>query len=1006
MSKIAVVGCQASGKTVFTAALADYYRPNQRVNQLCCMTPENANANRFSEMMIHQMRDLHEWPSATNAQRTMSLKWAMRRDREVIAQIEMLDFGGEVFRAAFRDDEGTPQNQDAVRQLVDHLIDANFIVVLVSLAEIARDINHTATDQEVVLDAESKWVTRGLLDLLKEHQSSGTKVIVALSQADRPEHKQLLEAYGGAKELFEKAWPTVSAVYPDLTVISVASVSSTTMDNRPADGFKTDGVLSVMKEFVQQQFGDCDGTASRLAAAANELKSMAAVSSPVVFTRKLNEFDKLLQQLYRDTAVISELYKREFQEYEKVKATCLQFVDVIDDVERRPLDSQVNGTFWREQEQLYPILAGSIRSFERYYQRKVEQQREEARKQEEARQAEIRRQEEAARQAEIRRQKEKERVARQFQSDVNELMCDVNNLVTWCFMSREELECDIVTIEDKIKKIEKIYVIPEDIRVQLSAQKSQLKKIRDVLELFGEVECKIAEGYSLEEDWKKFWSSAESKYGVNPIVNRIRDIYSIKISNQIIKAIQVAQAAEKAKHEEMTRIERERIERRDKTKSFLVRTSVIAIALILIGICVCIGSVIEKKNEERARQVEDEAIRQRNAEINSHLAPIWEELRIADTEAKLDSVRTKIAEMRTMPIFADCGKLFDPLVVEISHKSDKFAGERRESLIAPIRNALQSADTTASLDSLSAKIAELRMNPIFTNHVAMLRLLEEEIQRKVNVLADMELDLIRDAIRDANTAEKLDALLAKIAELLTLSMFVDRQEALTFLKNEVQRKKSGLINEETERMLSGLRDTVSDDDLVSSRALIVDLKRRTLTSYQKSVVKFCDDFCEHLEKANNGNVSSMMWIALQHSEQKTVIKQDRARAIEWYEKAANVGSAEAMFILADWAKDGKGCPKDDKKAVGWYVKAAQAKNGNAMYRLGYFYSKGLMGFKESQDKAYEMFKNAKANGCTMNNIDEWLKITKPNVPKKQNSFLGGSSGDDLDDLLRDIEVGN
>ena len=396
MSKIAVVGCQASGKTVFTAALADYYRPNQRVNQLCCMTPENANANRFSEMMIHQMRDLHEWPSATNAQRTMSLKWAMRRDREVIAQIEMLDFGGEVFRAAFRDDEGTPQNQDAVRQLVDHLIDANFIVVLVSLAEIARDINHTATDQDVVLDAESKWVTRGLLDLLKEHQSSGTKVIVALSQADRPEHKQLLEAYGGAKELFEKAWPTVSAVYPDLTVISVASVSSTTMDNRPADGFKTDGVLSVMKEFVQSQFGDCDGTASRLAAAANELKSMAAVPSPAVFTRKLNEFDKLLQQLYKDTAVISELYKREFQEYEKVKATCLQFVDVIADVERRPLDSQVNSTFWREQEQLYPILAGSIRSFERYYQRKVEQQREEARKQEEARQAEIRRQEEAA----------------------------------------------------------------------------------------------------------------------------------------------------------------------------------------------------------------------------------------------------------------------------------------------------------------------------------------------------------------------------------------------------------------------------------------------------------------------------------------------------------------------------------------------------------------------------------------------------------------------------------
>lgn len=1059
MSKIAVVGCQASGKTVFTAALADYYRPNQRVNQLCCMTPENANANRFSEMMIHQMRDLHEWPSATNAQRTMSLKWAMRRDRDVIAQIEMLDFGGEVFRAAFRDDEGTPQNQDAVRQLVDHLIDANFIVVLVSLAEIARDINHTATDQDVVLDAESKWVTRGLLDLLKEHQSSGTKVIVALSQADRPEHKQLLETYGGAKELFEKAWPTVSAVYPDLTVISVASVSSTTMDNRPADGFKTDGVLSVMKEFVRQQFGDCDGTASRLAAAANELKSMSAVSSPAVFTRRLNEFDKLLQQLYKDTAVISELYKKEFQEYEKIKATCLQFVDVIADVERRPLDSQANGTFWREQEQLYPILAGSIRSFERYYQRKVEQQREEARRQEEARQAEIRRQEEAAARAAADAAARKERVARQFQSDVKEVVDDADNLVESCFNSRAELEGDIVSVEDKIKKIEKTYIIPDDVRVQLSALKSQLKKIRGVLVLFENVERKISEKCSSEEEWKIFWHSAESKHGdLKSIVSRIRDIYSAKISNVITEARQSELAAEKTKR---------------KIKLFLVCTSVIAIVLIGVGI----WHVIEKENQNRARQAEQEAIAKRNAEIqgkrDSFLAPIREELRIADTEAKLDSVRTKIAETRAMSIFADCGKLFDPLVAEIVRKSDKFAGERRESLIAsirdelrnadttttlealhdkitelrtnslfanhgdmlnplateiagksdeltnreresliaPIRNALQSAGTTASLGSLSAKIAELRMKPIFANHVATLRSLEEEIQRKVNELADRDRDMtlapIRDGIRDANTVETLDALLAKIAGLRTLSMFANRQAILTSLENEIRRKKSGLTNEETERILSALRDAVSDDDLVSSRARIADLMRRGLTSYQKSVVKVCDQFCDRLERAQNGDTESMMWIALQHSAQKTVVKQDRAKAIEWYEKAANAGSAEAMLKLAYWAEDGKGCPKDDKKAVGWYVKAAQAKNGNAMYRLGYFYSKGLMGLKQSQDKAYEMFKHAKANGCTMNNIDEWLNVTKPIVPKKKKSSLwGGSSGDDLDDLLRDLEAGN
>ena len=534
MSKIAVVGCQASGKTVFMAALADYYRPNQRVNQLCCMTPENANANRFSEVMIHQMRDLHEWPSATNAQRTMSLKWAMRRGSEIIAQIEMLDFGGEVFRAAFRDDEGTPQNQDAVRQLVDYLVDANFIVVLVSLAELSRDINRTATDRDVVLDAESKWVTRGLLDLLKEHQTSGSKVIVALTQADRPEHKRMLETYGGPKGVFEKAWPIVSAVYPEVKVISVASVSNTTMDNRPADGFKTDGVLSVMKEFSQHQFGDCDGISQKLAATAASLQSMSAISSPAAFTRKLNEFDSLLTKLYKETAVIAELYKTDFQNYERLKSTCLEFVNVIEEVERRPLDSQVNGAFWREQEQLYPIVAGTIRSFERYYQSKFDQWKAEQRKADETRRAEIQKQKEAEDQA-----------AEQFKSAVKEVTDDAENLSSPCFCSRAELERDIVSIENKVKNIERSYVVPSEVKCTLSELKAHLKGLRSFLKLFDDVERKIVEKCGSKDEWRIFWESANSKYSnYKSFVDRVQDLFSGRISD-VVNDVERAKQAER-----------------------------------------------------------------------------------------------------------------------------------------------------------------------------------------------------------------------------------------------------------------------------------------------------------------------------------------------------------------------------------------------------------------------------------------------------------------------------
>lgn len=823
MSKIAVVGCQASGKTVFMAALADYYRPNQRVNQLCCMTPENANANRFSEVMIHQMRDLHEWPSATNAQRTMSLKWAMRRGSEIIAQIEMLDFGGEVFRAAFRDDEGTPQNQDAVRQLVDYLVDANFIVVLVSLAELSRDINRTATDRDVVLDAESKWVTRGLLDLLKEHQTSGSKVIVALTQADRPEHKRMLETYGGPKGVFEKAWPIVSAVYPEVKVISVASVSNTTMDNRPADGFKTDGVLSVMKEFSQHQFGDCDGISQKLAATAASLQSMSAISSPAAFTRKLNEFDSLLTKLYKETAVIAELYKTDFQNYERLKSTCLEFVNVIEEVERRPLDSQVNGAFWREQEQLYPILSGTIRSFERYYQRKVEQQKEELRKAEEARQVEIRRQQEAAAQAAAEHQR-------------------------------------------KLKQQEE----ERQMRIKLEAEAAARHK------------------REMEEQ--------ERKDELERI--RRRDAILAKKEEERI-------AAEKAKREEEEkRLEAERLseERASKARSFFVRMISIGFVLsVIVGISFYYYS--DKQAKDRQKEIE---LFNAKKEMEARMAKenAVENARIAEANARKQEEERKIAEARVAQAKAEAeAKIKQAEAERVAREAEQF---------------------------------------------------KQEIEREKARLAKEE------AVANARAEEER----RKAAE--------DAEQRR--LAKEEEDKKFAAVRE-IDDLLDGLRRAVSEDNLELARENAVLLRRKSLTTYQKSVVTVCESFCEHLEKALNGNVDSQRWIALQHAQQKTVVRQDYGAASRWYEKAAETGDVKSMLKLAAWAEEGVGMPKDDGKAIQWYEKALEAKSGDAAYWLGVYYSRGGMGLEKSLKKAHEMFLKAKQYGSSYKNVDEWIQNT-------------------------------
>ena len=65
MSKIAVVGCQSSGKTVFMAALSDYFRAGQRADQTSWLIPENSDAHKFTERRNYEMRIQHVWPDAT-----------------------------------------------------------------------------------------------------------------------------------------------------------------------------------------------------------------------------------------------------------------------------------------------------------------------------------------------------------------------------------------------------------------------------------------------------------------------------------------------------------------------------------------------------------------------------------------------------------------------------------------------------------------------------------------------------------------------------------------------------------------------------------------------------------------------------------------------------------------------------------------------------------------------------------------------------------------------------
>lgn len=243
MGRIAVVGCEASGKTVFLSALSDLYRPNGTDPSARCLMPENQAANNFAAYQRRQMRSLRQWPPATNPDKTLRMDWTLRVGGRKITDVTMLEFGGETFRAAFRESEDAPEHREAVQALRDYLSEADFIVVLVSIKELLRDPGSVSAAQ-FERDTESVWVTRGILEFVRRELPEAG-VVIGLTQADR--YAAELEAAGGPAQLLSAHWPSVGVLAIEIPVVAVASVSATDEDGRPAEGYTTDGVMPVMR---------------------------------------------------------------------------------------------------------------------------------------------------------------------------------------------------------------------------------------------------------------------------------------------------------------------------------------------------------------------------------------------------------------------------------------------------------------------------------------------------------------------------------------------------------------------------------------------------------------------------------------------------------------------------------------------------------------------------------------------------------------------------------------
>ena len=363
MSKVAIVGVEGSGKTVLMAAMGEMY--GQASNDSLFLMPENQAAFSFMTQIPHKMRVERQWPEATAIESMKHLKWTVRVGTEVLTELEMLDYPGELYRMAFGDrKEGEIEDtKEQIHEFLEHLVTADFLIVLLNLND-AMDIGANARNNETV------WLTRGIFDYAKKLPNINNRLLV-FTQADR--YRDILENAGGAKAIQEKYLPMLSILHPDLecTAISAVTASESTL---PGSAPTTDGG---MQELMAQIIMASE--TGRRALELHEKCQLAAIgatsesSSISSLEEKIGQYEKALNALGSSEAgVICSLYPGALDSHTERINLLKEFASELHQVRAtNSVESRAGEQAWAGLLKKYEDIPGfvsTIRSLIRFYQ--------------------------------------------------------------------------------------------------------------------------------------------------------------------------------------------------------------------------------------------------------------------------------------------------------------------------------------------------------------------------------------------------------------------------------------------------------------------------------------------------------------------------------------------------------------------------------------------------------------------------------------------------------------
>ena len=249
MKKISIVGVEGSGKTVLMSVLGDKYSvPDENGFFL---NPLNRETFEYCVKTVADMRKGY-WPQVTEPGQMVKLQWNLcrakeNRTTENLGEVTMMDFAGEVYRAAFGGKNVQESFKKDVESLQAYVLGCEKLLLLINL----KDIIDGDESEERTIDM--LWASKSIMDYAIENGVND--IAIAFTQSEQ--YSSIIAECGGPHGTLKKYHGLIAALYPMVNVIALSAVRDTVINDNasevPSQDFCSVGLDKLVRWMAEEE---------------------------------------------------------------------------------------------------------------------------------------------------------------------------------------------------------------------------------------------------------------------------------------------------------------------------------------------------------------------------------------------------------------------------------------------------------------------------------------------------------------------------------------------------------------------------------------------------------------------------------------------------------------------------------------------------------------------------------------------------------------------------------